>query len=232
MINKIFKRIKIKLKKHKWFINYTKDPCREFIESFRLFDKEGDGLIRCKELGSVMRSLGQNPTSSQLQDMLNELDADGNGTIDLPEFLTMMSRKMKDTDSEEEICEAFRVFDTAGDGFISVADLRHVMTNLGEKLTDQEIDEMIKEAHVDAYGQINYEKFINSLLVIVFLFNSKISFDVVLDTYSLVKWIWSLMSLKLYVELNRVVLPTQNWTSFILTIASKLKISVRSRSKT
>uniref|UniRef100_A0AAQ4QWU2 EF-hand domain-containing protein n=1 Tax=Gasterosteus aculeatus aculeatus TaxID=481459 RepID=A0AAQ4QWU2_GASAC len=58
-----------------------------------------------------MRSLGQNPTEAELQDMINEVDADGNGTIDFPEFLTMMARKMKDTDSEEEIREAFRVFD-------------------------------------------------------------------------------------------------------------------------
>ena len=45
-----------------------------------------------------MRSLGQNPTEAELQDMINEVDADGNGTIDFPEFLTMMARKMKDTD--------------------------------------------------------------------------------------------------------------------------------------
>ena len=57
----------------------------------------------------MMRSLGQNPTEAELQDMINEVDADGNGTIDFPEFLTMMARKMKDTDSEEEIREAFRV---------------------------------------------------------------------------------------------------------------------------
>ncbi len=48
----------------------------------------------------------------------------GNGTIDFPEFLTMMARKMKDTDSEEEIREAFRVFDKDGNGFISAAELR------------------------------------------------------------------------------------------------------------
>lgn len=56
-----------------------------------------------------MRSLGQNPSESELQDMINEVDADNNGTIDFPEFLTMMARKMKDTDSEEEIREAFKV---------------------------------------------------------------------------------------------------------------------------
>lgn len=87
---------------------------------------DGDGTITTKELGTVMRSLGQNPTEAELQDMVNEVDADGNGTIDFPEFLTMMARKMKDTDSEEEIKEAFKVFDKDGNGFISAAELRHV----------------------------------------------------------------------------------------------------------
>jgi Ca2+-binding EF-hand superfamily protein len=95
------------------------------------FLQDGDGTITTFELGTVMRSLGQNPTEAELQDMINEVDADGNGTIDFPEFLTMMARKMRDTDSEEEIKEAFKVFDKDGNGFISAAELRHVMTNLG-----------------------------------------------------------------------------------------------------
>ena len=107
---------------------------------------QSPGTITTKELGTVMRSLGQNPTEAELMDMINEIDADGNGTIDFPEFLTMMARKMKNTDSEEEIREAFRVFDKDGNGFISASELRHVMTNLGEKLTDEEVDEMIREA--------------------------------------------------------------------------------------
>ena len=85
---------------------------------------------------------------------------------------------MKDTDSEEEIKEAFKVFDKDGNGYISAAELRHVMTNLGkayscllccilckvlihkpslgEKLSENEVDEMIREADVDGDGQINY----------------------------------------------------------------------------
>lgn len=122
------------------------------------------GCITTKELGTVMRSLGQNPTEAELQDMINEVDADGNGTIDFPEFLNLMARKMKDTDSEEELKEAFRVFDKDQNGFISAAELRHVMTNLGEKLTDEEVDEMIREADVDGDGQINYEEFVKVMM--------------------------------------------------------------------
>lgn len=108
------------------------------LRADRFTPKDGDGTITTKELGTVMRSLGQNPTEAELQDMINEVDADGNGTIDFPEFLTMMARKMKDTDSEEEIKEAFKVFDKDGNGFISAAELRHVMTNLGMSFDEKE----------------------------------------------------------------------------------------------
>lgn len=84
------------------------------------------------------------------------LSLTGNGTIDFPEFLTMMSRKLSDVDSEEELREAFKTFDRDGNGLISAAELRHVMTNLGEKLTDEEVDEMIREADLDGDGQVNY----------------------------------------------------------------------------
>ncbi|XP_076446312.1 calmodulin-alpha-like isoform X1 [Babylonia areolata] len=144
---------------HEQVITLADEQVAEFKEAFSLFDKDGDGTITTSELGTVMRSLGQNPTEAELQDMINEVDADGNGTIDFEEFLHMMARKMKDTDSEEELREAFRVFDKDGNGFISAAELRHVMTNLGEKLTDEEVDEMIKEADLDGDGMVNYEDF-------------------------------------------------------------------------
>nr|XP_048706118.1 calmodulin-like protein 3 [Caretta caretta] len=141
----------------------TEGQIAEFKEAFSLFDKDGDGSITTSELGTVMRSLGQNPTEAELQDMISELDADGSGTVDFPEFLSMMARKMRDTDSEEEIREAFRVFDRDKNGYISAAELRHVMTNLGEKLTDEEVDEMIKEADSNSDGQVNYEEFVRMM---------------------------------------------------------------------
>ena len=98
----------------------------------------GDGTVTTKQLGTVIRSLGQNPTEAELEDMINEVDTDGNGTIDFPEFSSLMARKMKDTDTEEELFEAFKMSNHDGYGFTSATELRHVMMNLGEKLADEE----------------------------------------------------------------------------------------------
>lgn len=137
----------------------TEEQINAYKEAFSLFDQDRDGKITSRELGTVMRSLGQTPSESEVADMINEIDMDNDGTVDFPEFLTMMARKMKDTDSEEEVREAFRVFDRNGNGYISAAELRHVLTSIGDKLTEDEADEMIREADVDGDGQINYEEF-------------------------------------------------------------------------
>merc|ERR1712159_254963 len=99
----------------------TEEQIAEFKEAFSLFDKDGDGSITTKELGTVMRSLGQTPTEAGLQEMIKEVDANGDGTIDFPEFLNLMAKKMQDTDTEDDLKEAFKVFDKDNDGYMLAA---------------------------------------------------------------------------------------------------------------
>merc|ERR1712203_1308590 len=108
----------------------TEEQIAEFKEAFSLFDKDGDGTITTKELGTVMRSLGQNPTEAELQDMINEVDADGNGTIDFPEFCTLMAHIMTNLGeklTDEEVDEMLREADIDGDGQINYEEFVKVM---------------------------------------------------------------------------------------------------------
>jgi len=125
------------------------------------FDKYAeDGSINTLQLGHVMRSLGYNPTQGEIVDMAETVDKDGTGMLDFPEFLLMMAMKNRESEAEEDIREAFKVFDKDGNGFITAMELRFVMSNLGEKLTGEEVDEIILEADIDGDGQINYEEFV------------------------------------------------------------------------
>ena len=132
----------------------------EFKEAFTLFDKDGDGTINTNDLGFVMRSLGQNPSEEELRNMIKNVDTDGNGNIDFTEFLSVMTQKLKSDDYEAEIKEAFSVFDKDGNGFITAEELTQVMRDLGETLTDNEVNEMIKEADLDGNGQIDFQEFV------------------------------------------------------------------------
>ena len=128
----------------------------QYKKAFSVYEKEDEGTISKKDLGIVMRSLGQNPTEAELQDMINEVDADRKGTIEFHEFLSMMERKKDYIESEDEVLAAFRVFDGDGTGFVSADELREVLTSLGEKLTEEEVEELFSEGEIDANGFINY----------------------------------------------------------------------------
>ncbi|TDL20347.1 EF-hand [Rickenella mellea] len=136
----------------------SQDQIAEFKKGFSVYDKNGDGKITASELGAVMRSLGQAPSDNELQSIIRSLDANGDGTIELSEYLEMMAKKVKENTGEEDYRAAFSRFDVDGNGSINKSELRHVMETLGEgDLTDQEMDEMFREADANNDGIINVD---------------------------------------------------------------------------
>ena len=137
----------------------TYDEIDELKDAFVRLDKDGDGSINTKELGTCMRHLGRNPTEEELQDMVNEVDADGNGTLDFFEFLNLMTRYVRNSTDVEEIKEAFSVFDKDGSGLVSADELRQTLLTMGEQLTSSEVEDIIREVDIDEDGAVNYEEF-------------------------------------------------------------------------
>eukprot|EP00040_Diaphanoeca_grandis_P005319 m.32331 g.32331 ORF g.32331 m.32331 type:complete len:164 (-) comp16625_c2_seq1:83-574(-) len=140
-------------------IDLTEEQKQEIREAFDLFDTDGSGSIDGKELKVAMRALGFEPKSEDIKKYIAEVDKDGDGTIDYTEFLKMMTEKMAEKDTKEEILKAFSLFDDDKTGKISFKNLKRVARELGEKLTDEELQEMIDEADRDNDGEVNQDEF-------------------------------------------------------------------------
>jgi len=141
----------------------NQEQIAEYKEIFAMFDKNGDGTVSTKELGTLIRATGLNPSEAEIKQNINEVDG-GSGTFDLNAFLSMMSRKSGGGGDDGEILESFKVFDKDGKGFLAAAELRHIMTNMGEKLSSDEVDQMMEEAGIDVDGQINYKEFVKMMM--------------------------------------------------------------------
>ena len=118
------------------------------------------GTITKTELKEVMKSLGQNPTDKELEQMIKSVDKDNNNEIDFEEFLTLMSSKKPGKDDpDRELKDAFAVFDADGSGTISRSELKKLMKSLGQKLSDAELDAMMDEVDTDGNGEIDFKEF-------------------------------------------------------------------------
>ncbi|KAJ3673313.1 hypothetical protein LUZ60_006687 [Juncus effusus] len=128
----------------------------ELWKVFWLFDKNRDGQITSDELKDVLTRLGHSLTTEQISEMIQGVDTDRNGTIDFNEFKTLMEYATFD----EEMVEAFHIFDQDGNGFISSEELKNtILRSMGEELTNDELAEMIREADVNNDGQVDYKEF-------------------------------------------------------------------------
>lgn len=137
----------------------------EYKDVFTLFDRDAEGNIKTTDVGTALRALGRNPSEAELQKLIREIDPEGNGKIDFSDFLAISKlERDRKVDTEEEIQEAFKVFDRDGSGEIQTAELRHVLMNLGEKFTEDEVECLLVEAQLDAKGSVKYEELISLLM--------------------------------------------------------------------
>ncbi|XP_024018319.1 probable calcium-binding protein CML13 [Morus notabilis] len=134
------------------------DHVSSMNKAFTLFDIDGDGRIAPSKLRILMRSLGGNPTHAQLKSIIPEENL--SAPFDFPQFLDLMAKHMKPESFDHQLRDAFKVLDKDATRFVSVAELCHILTSIGEKLKPAEFDKWIREVDVGSDGKICYEDFI------------------------------------------------------------------------
>jgi calmodulin len=136
---------------------------QEVKECFDLYDRTGSGKIPTNLLAKVVRSVGQMPSQAEIQDWIREIDPDSAGFFEYPGLVALLERHYRQPPAVKDIVDAFKIFDPDNTGKIASAELRTVMTNLGEKLSKEEVDAMIKEADPQNTGKIDYADFVKHM---------------------------------------------------------------------
>ena len=138
----------------------TEDEVLEIKEAFNLFDTDHSGTIDTDELKQALSNLGIDAKNQTLQNMMNDIDKNQSGTIDFDEFIEMMTAKMSDKDTPEDLRKVFDLFigdDTADK--IELKHLKRVAKELGENMSDDELNEMIVRADTDKDGKVSFDEF-------------------------------------------------------------------------
>lgn len=132
-------------------------------DAFELFDEDKDGELTAEEIQKIMNLHGIFPTEEELTEMIEKVDRNSNGTIDYEEFLQMMLgiSKVNEEEEEDDIKQAFKIFDKDGDGLITAEEIRLTMTGLGEELSESELTAMLTEADLNGDGFIDFSEFSN-----------------------------------------------------------------------
>ncbi|CAB1341266.1 unnamed protein product [Coregonus sp. 'balchen'] len=137
-------------------------------EAFAEFDKDKDGLICCKDLGNLMRTMGYMPTEMELIELSQNINMNLGGRVDFEDFVELMAPKLLAETAGmiglKELKDAFKEFDMDGDGSITIDELRHAMTKLlGENTNRKEIEALVREADNNGDGTVDFEEFVKMM---------------------------------------------------------------------
>lgn len=136
----------------------SQDEIEELQEAFNLFDTDGSGTIDSEELKHAMKQLGYEQKNKLVYQMIENMKQ---GEMDFDAFLDMMTARISDSDSRDDIAKVFGLFDEDGTGYISQSNLARVAKELGETMTEAELKEMIDRADLDGDGVISQDEFFN-----------------------------------------------------------------------
>ncbi|CAA2957505.1 calmodulin 3 [Olea europaea subsp. europaea] len=133
----------------------------ELMRVFQMFDRNGDGRITKKELNDSLEKMGIFIPDPELTQMIDKIDVNGDGCVNIDEFGVLYQTIMDERDEEEDMREAFNVFDQNGDGFITVDELKLVLASLGlnQGRTTEDCQKMIKKVDVDGDGMVDFHEF-------------------------------------------------------------------------
>uniref|UniRef100_A0A673GC84 Calcium binding protein 1a n=1 Tax=Sinocyclocheilus rhinocerous TaxID=307959 RepID=A0A673GC84_9TELE len=147
-----------------YFINRELRPeeIDELREAFKEFDKDKDGFISCKDLGNCMRTMGYMPTEMELIELSQQINMNLGGHVDFEDFVGLMGPKLlaetADMIGIKELRNAFKEFDTNGDGEISTGELREAMRKLlGQQVGHRDLEDILRDIDLNGDGRVDFE---------------------------------------------------------------------------